>query len=381
MNFPSVPPDLFPPSYESSRQRFLSYLEPIQARWPSARLGCYPLSSGGSLSIDWIEAEPLDAKEKVLLFTLGQHGIEGYAGSAMLDLFMSEFLPNLDPRSTGLALVHAINPWGMQHLRRANASNVDLNRNFAFDERELDPTTNPAYARANSFFNPTGPADGWLKMQLLFGRGLVQTLVRMGPGVIQTALTLGQYRFPRGVYYGGTEWQEETRAVMDLYRAAVSNYGRILLLDMHTGYGPPAQLTLVNSAHEPRSSEALKLAFGYPHVAKTDASEFYSIQGDMIDYIYKLAKTAAPEKHLYATSFEFGTLGDGFLASLRALRATIFENWVHWSQTKNPNVKDRTLQESVALSNPPDPAWQAAVVESARVAFQGVLRAEGYVGG
>ena len=379
MSLPPVPPDLFPPSYEASRQRFQTYLAPIRARWPSARLVSHPLSSGSSLSMDWIEAEPLEAKEKVLLFTLGEHGIEGFAGSAMLELFMAEFLPALDPRRTGLVLVHAINPWGMQHLRRTNASNVDLNRNFAWDERSLDPTTNPGYARANPFFNPGGPARSWLGMQAVFASGLGRNLLSLGASGIQTALTLGQYRFPRGVYYGGDAIQEETRCVMDLYQAAAANYERILLLDMHTGYGPKAQLTLVNSAFEPRSSEALKQAFAYPHVAKTDASEFYAIQGDMIDYIYQLVQHTAPAKHLYATSFEFGTLGDGFLASLRALRATIFENWVHWSQAKNPGVEDRTLKESLAMFNPPQPAWQAVAVEAARAAFEGVLRAEGYI--
>jgi hypothetical protein len=93
---------------------------------------------------------------------------------------------------------------------------------------------------------------------------------------------------------------------------------------------------------------------------------------------YKLVKNTAPAKHLYATSFEFGTLGDGFRALLRSLRTTIFENWVHWSPAKNQDVQDPTLKESLAMFNPPDPAWRAAAVKSARAAFHGVLLAEGY---
>lgn len=143
---------LFPDSYEVSRRRFRASLERVQRLWPAAKHVCRSLDPvEDDLTLDWIEAGALQKPEKVLVFTLGEHGIEGFVGSAMLELFIEEFLPNLDPSTTGLLLVHSINPWGMKHRRRTNANNVDLNRNFVWDENDLDPGLNLNYARINQF--------------------------------------------------------------------------------------------------------------------------------------------------------------------------------------------------------------------------------------
>ena len=52
-----------------------------------------------------------------------------------------------------LLMIHALNPFGMAHLRRVNEDNVDLNRNFLLAGeqfrgspqryRDLDPLLNP----------------------------------------------------------------------------------------------------------------------------------------------------------------------------------------------------------------------------------------------
>jgi hypothetical protein len=113
-------------------------------------------------------------------------------------------------------------------------------------------------------------------------------------------------------------------------------------------------------------------------VVKSDAAEFYAIQGDMIDYIYTLAKNIAPARHLYAASFEFGTFGDSFGATLRSLRAIIDENRLHWYGASADSVKDNVQQENTEMYFPSEPVWQARAVENARRAFQGILQAEGY---
>src|SRR5512136_470688 len=104
---------LFPLNYWDSRRRFRETLASIRQAWPTTQLFSQPLDPSSDfnpaaedLSLDWIEAAPLERKEKVLLFTLGEHGIEGFVGAAMLELFVREFLPRLDPGSTGLVLLH-----------------------------------------------------------------------------------------------------------------------------------------------------------------------------------------------------------------------------------------------------------------------------------
>jgi hypothetical protein len=372
----------FPASYEASRQRFRAYLESVRQRWPQARLVTRPLAAEEGLSLDWIEAGANQTSQKALVFTLGEHGIEAFVGSAMLELFMQEFLADLDPDTTGLTLVHALNPWGMQHLRRVNAANVDLNRNFVTDARSLDPTTNPDYARVNDFLNPARPPASPMAAQLGFYFGLVQAVARLGMSRFRAATLLGQYRFERGIYYGGESVQEETRCVMDLFRQALTTSERTLLLDMHTGYGPRQRMSVVNSALEPRSSPELASLFGYPDVVKSDPSEFYAIQGDMIDYIYSLVRQVAPEKYLYATTFEFGTFGDSFGAVLRSLRTMILENQAYWYKAGfagSDGLKAHIAAEMLEMFNPQAADWQARAIENGRAAFRGILKVEGYL--
>ena len=146
---------LFPETYETSRKRFRQNLSVIQKRWGGATLSKQQIADD-DLSIDWISADALERNEKVLIFTTGEHGVEGYVGSAMLQHLIDEYLPRLDPRTTGLLLVHSINPWGMKHHRRVNANNIDLNRNFLWDA-SFDPTFNPKYDSIVEAYDPAKP--------------------------------------------------------------------------------------------------------------------------------------------------------------------------------------------------------------------------------
>ena len=371
--------DLFPASYAASRARFCGYLARIQRAWPAARLVSRPLDPAEELTLDWIEAEPRQAHEKVILFTLGEHGIEGFVGSAMLELFVTEFLPALDPRTTGLVLMHALNPWGMAHHRRVNRSNVDLNRNFVWDETWIEPSSNPDYRQANWFLNPPHPVGSRLGAQFSYATGMAGVIARLGVRRFRQAVTLGQYAYHQGIYYGGNGPQEETCWAIDLYRQAAARYAQILLLDMHTGYGPRERMSLVNSVFEPRSSAELCQAFGYPDIAKTDPSEFYAIQGDMIDYLYTLVKNDAPGRQLYAASFEFGTFGDSFTAGLRSVRGLILENQAFWHGANGASLRAWIDHEFGEMFFPQDPAWQVRAVQNARAAFQGILTAENFI--
>jgi hypothetical protein len=121
---------LFPATYEASRERFRNNLPVVQSMWSKAKLLQHKLSGDEDLTIDWIYSDAADTHQKVFILTTGEHGVEGYVGSAMMQLFIEKYMPKLDPRTTGILLVHAINPWGMKHHRRGNRDNIDLNRTF-----------------------------------------------------------------------------------------------------------------------------------------------------------------------------------------------------------------------------------------------------------
>lgn len=371
-------PVYFPVTYEESRSRFCGYIDAIRTFWPSAQLNQRAMYQVRDMSMDWIEAEPAADKQQVFLFSMGEHGIEGYVGAAILDLFIHEFLPKLDPNHTGLILMHAIDPWGMKHFRRVNVENVDLNRNFVWNGTDLNPATNPDYAQIDAFLNPKKPAASRLAMQTAFWAGFLKATSKLGASKFRQATLLGQYRFEKGIYFGGSGLQEETSLVMGLIRDAVEKYGRTLMLDMHTGYGARYQMHVVNSVQEQRDSKELERIFQYPYVVKTIPEEFYSIRGDMIEFLYTLARNRAPGKHVYAASFEFGTFGDSFSAALRSLQAMIFENQCFWYGTKDPAHKAWIDREMLELYFPQEEKWKACAVENARAALRGILKAEGY---
>ncbi len=163
---------LFPDTYGASRERFRQNLMAIQKQWPQAELSHHRLPGDEDLTIDWIRSDALQKNEKVLVFTTAEHGIEGYVGSAMLQRFIEKYLPRLDRRTTGLLLVHAINPWGMKHHRRVNAENIDLNRTFLWDQA-FDPAFNPDYDFLNDGIHPTRPIQNLAWSNLGFYKNLV----------------------------------------------------------------------------------------------------------------------------------------------------------------------------------------------------------------
>jgi hypothetical protein len=369
---------LFPESYDASRERFRENLAVVQGYWPPAQLSQHGLTGDEDLTIDWIYAEAFEKKEKVLILTTGEHGVEGYVGSAMLQRFIELYLPRFDPRNSGLLLVHAINPWGMKHHRRVNANNVDLNRNFIYDG-VFDPTINPAYDKVRKTLNPARPIQSLELGNLTFYGKLVWQLARMGSKGFQHATLLGQYRYPQELYYGGTSYQEETSTLINLYRQTFNAYDQILHLDMHTGYGPRYQMSLVNSALETGTSQEFIEQFNYPLVVAANPEEFYAIQGDMIDYVYTLRQHEFPEKRLYATSFEFGTLGDELFGLVHSPRAMIHENRLYLHSAANDQISKRVKHGFEELFNPCEDDWRAKAVADADQAFDGILRAEGFL--
>jgi hypothetical protein len=370
---------LFPKTYEQSRQRFISGLEGVQELWPEASLNRHIYDPFEDLSTDTIQAEARLSSEKVFILTTGEHGIEGYVGAAMLQRFIDRFLPRMDPDSTGLVLVHAINPWGMKYRRRTNAKNVDLNRNFVWRDELIDPAFNPEHKKIDSFVNPKKPVNHYWGSLLSYLLSLPGYLLKMGFKDFKRTALLGHYRNPTGVHYGGDSYQEETKFMMRLYREAFQAYSQILHLDMHTGYGPRYQMSLVNSVHEKGNSQHFSKRFNYPLVVAANTDEFYELRGDMIDYVYTLWTNEFPDKRLYSNSFEFGCYGSSVVSLIRTMLTMTFENQAYWFGTGNLETQARVEKEFLEAFYPQAEDWQVKAIADADQAFEGILKAEGYI--
>ena len=88
---------LFPDTYEDSRARFRDDLSFVQVGWPDAKLDQHSIGTEDDLTIDWIQADAKAKRSKLLILTSGEHGAEGYVGSAMMQLFIEEYLEVLNP--------------------------------------------------------------------------------------------------------------------------------------------------------------------------------------------------------------------------------------------------------------------------------------------
>lgn len=364
---------LFPSSYEDSRTRFILDFERLRTKWADSRLESVPLKTDPSLSIDYVWAEPRQ-KENLVIISTGLHGIEGYVGSAMLKTFMDEFAPKLNPENTGLLLVHAINPYGMKNRRRYNENNVDLNRNFVWDE-VFDPQVNSDYEPLRPMLNPGRPIANLFTSDLAFVARLVGNLVKQGILRIRQGMLSGQYRHPRGVQFGGQSTQESTHLMRGLFQQAFDAYGQVIHLDMHTGYGPRYQMSMVNSTREPASGSELVERFKYPLIVAATPSDFYTVTGDITEYFYQLRDEKYPSKKLFATCFEFGTFGDSLPAQIRSMRATILENRLFQHGAKTDALRGAVRKEYEELFFPAEEKWREKAVADCRQATTGILRA------
>ena len=364
---------LFPESYEVSRQRFQREADRLRARWASSHLETHALRDFPVLSLDWLWAQPA-AKENLLMVSTAQHGIEGYVGSAMLKVFMDEFAPRLKSETTGLLLLHAINPWGMQNRLRVNANHVDLNRNFILDG-DYSPGIKPDYDLLENFLNPTRPVRTLNAEAIPFLARVIKNMIHPGRARVQAASLLGQHRRPTGIYFGGVEPQEETAVVMDLFRTALRGYQNVFHVDIHTGYGPRDQMSVIVPPLDPNPSSALTRKFQYPLVQKIDAEEFYAISGDMGEYVYRLRDAEFPGKNVFACGFEFGTFGDSLPALIRSLRITVLENQLRHHGAASPEAERQLRAEYEELFLPAEQRWREKAVADCRQAFEGILAA------
>lgn len=365
---------LIPPTYEASRDRFRANLSRLLRQWPASRIETHIVAADGEdLSIDVLRAPATSQPQHLLLITTGEHGIEGFVGSAILELTIREVLPTLDPASTSLCLVHAINPWGMKHEQRTNAANVDLNRNFV-TSWDSPPPTNDGYRSLRAIFQPQGPMPAIPWNRLLVTSQVVRLALVGSSAMLRQALLAGQYEEPDGLYYGGSAWQPETQVMRGLYEECLHAAPHLLHIDLHTGYGPRDSMSVVNSALDPVPSAEWAKRIKFPNVVAATAQEFYHIEGDMIDYMYRKHGDTTPTTEMYATCFEFGCLGDSLFAQIDSLWRTVASNRLRQHGAASEAIANEVRRLWRESYRPSEPAWEQKATMDALRALRGILR-------
>ena len=368
-------PDRWPSDYFAARERFVAL-----ARAAGARLERRPVRAvgpgGEALSVD-VAALGAPEPERLVVLTSGVHGVEGFLGARVQHRALERLAHDGLPDRVGVALVHAVNPWGFAHLRRVDEDNVDVNRNFP-DPSAPPPEPHPRYAELDAVINPRGaPRAGdearfWLDAARLIARD-------RGIASLAGAIARGQNAFPRGLFFGGTAVGESCALLQDVLRGLAAGAGRVTHLDVHSGLGPSAAVTLIGNAgggggdgvdggtgHGAGGGDperrASRLAARYRRPVRLDdaSDNAYDARGTLCRW-YRRAMADRPWTYLCV---EVGTVGP--LGVLSALRR---ENRAHHWTAAGSAPYARTKRALLDVFAPPSRRWRERSVAGALEVF------------
>lgn len=317
----------FSPDYAAARRRFREATRRAGARLHAIGVGGRgPRGEPLAIDVAWFGAE---RPRRALVHVSGVHGVEGFAGSAIQLAWLEQEKPR-PARDEAVALVHAVNPFGMAWLRRTNAHNVDLNRNVLGDGERYAGA--PAlYRKLDGFLNPKSPPS-----HDLYYAGAAWLMARYGKKPLTEAIAAGQYDFPKGLFYGGARLEEEPRKLRAFLAERLEAAEELTALDVHTGLGPWGRDTVLEHASEGRR--------------ESHAGVAYPVRGPF----GMLFPMAAPRARVRYVLQEFGTHN-----AIHVLRALREENrWALYGGGVEHPAK-RRLREAFA---PRDASWRDAVV-------------------
>ncbi|MCB1172827.1 MAG: DUF2817 domain-containing protein [Leptospiraceae bacterium] len=334
-----------------------------------------PHSAAADPGIDWLYIGPAGKTERLLLLTSGLHGIEGYAGSALQQLFLNQLLAvelgASAARDTAFLFIHALNPYGFQHNRRTTVENIDLNRNFD-TSADLYQTTNPGYDQLNCILNPErliSEAD--LDRESFLGvlNGLSQS---HSERELTEAIARGQYNYERGIYYGGCMPAGQRGVIDSLLQNHLPHFRAVYAIDVHTGYGERGRLHYFPDAQSPEHKAAIQRLFRGYKIDWGDSEGFYSVTGEFVNYIGKLCRA----DQLYIPMiFEFGTLDSHTpFGGAISVHNMILENQLFHYGSQTDSIAAVVRQRFLEMFYPSDEAWRRAALDQGAAALRRTLQ-------
>lgn len=323
----------FKETFEESRDSFLRL-----ANTSGGELRSHKISD---LAFESLYLPPSGKKEKLLILSSGIHGIEGHTGSALQRYFLENNFLNLKDANMGILILHGINAHGFKHNRRVSENNVDLNRNFDTTD-ELFKMKNDGYSRVSKFLNPE---RGYSR--LMFYPTAISYILKYGMENLRKAILKGQYEFPEGIFFGGKEFEPHVSLVQNEIMRVGEGFEKVLLVDLHTGYGQRGKLHLFGDRSPFIDQAFMDEVFRGQTVEYGQEKDFYVISGGFTVF---LAKLFHQKSKFAGVVYEFGTVDSHKpLGSLDSLYRMINEK------------KDPALFKEMFY--PQSPEWRKAVTE------------------
>ena len=345
----------FASSYAVARDKFLAAAAARGARTfrhvhPSERG-----SVGEELSIDLAEIGD-ERATALLLLTSATHGVEGFCGSGCQVALLrdDDFVAAVERSGVAVLMLHALNPYGFSHLRRANEDNVDLNRNFVDFSAQLRSA--PGYDEVHALLLPATwppPAES--------EAGLQAWIRNHGEKAFQAAVSGGQHAFADGMFYGGNRPTWSNACLRAVLRARAAPRRRLGWIDFHTGLGPRGHGEKIYSGRDNAADIARTKAWWGEDV--TSFFDGSSASAHVTGIISEAARDECRGTELTAMALEYGTYP--LPQTLQALRA---EAWLH-NHPDAPAEQGEAIKRAMRDTFYVDgDDWKAMVCEQARVA-------------
>ncbi|WP_168169676.1 M14 family metallopeptidase [Candidatus Izimaplasma sp. ZiA1] len=331
---------VYPKNYDDAKKEFIELTDELKKQGYHLFKSQFEISDG--LFIDKVVIKAKKEAKNRIVFSSGLHGIEGFVGHCAIKHFVTTMINTLSDE-TEIVIYHTLNPYGMKHLRRSNENNIDLNRNFSSNNFSNE---NKAYKKAIDFFTPV-TYKGIKTANIAYYKNIGKAILKHGSETFKEATLLGQNSFAEGIYYSGKTFEKSTIYMLNEFNNLFNDVGKLVYIDLHTGYGPRYQMSVVNSLGDKYQTINMKKECDYPLILGEDSTDFYDIDGDMIEKLYLIKREKYPNIDFYGTCFEFGTLGDSTKKTIESLKAMIFENASFFKpQTENFVIySDKLMRE------------------------------------
>jgi hypothetical protein len=354
--------EAFSPRYAQARQKFLqACVSAGIAVEPHAHPG--KGQGGEELSMDVALDGDANA-ERLLIVSSACHGVEGHCGSGVqvFALHDAEWREKAKAQGVAVLYVHALNPYGFSYGRRVTQENVDLNRNFLDFSKPLP--VNQAYAELHALLLPaTWPptpenqaaVDAWIG--------------KHGPTAFQAAVTMGQYQFNDGLFFGGKAQTWSNKTLRDVLRRHASGARRLAWIDLHTGLGPNGIGERIFACKDDKAAYARANAWwGTPAAPVTSIYDGSSTSALLQGLMWDAAYQECPQAEYTGIALEYGTLP--VMDVLGALRA---DHWLHKHPEAPADLADGIRARMRDAFYTDTDAWRGQVVSQARQAmFQAV---------
>lgn len=369
--------DYFPKNYQHSRGVFLARM--IQAKAPK-EIGQWtiPGKSDNDLVVDHAYFPPTEKTETLFVLTSGIHGSETYAGAAVQAMFLKEIMPEIDRRTTGVFIAHAMNPYGFKHHQRCTEAGVNLNRNFSVSGENFKRCSEVSAQMCERFLGRK-PVDS-LKSELLKKMAIKESKpcfdgVSLDELIKGTAP--GQFERPQDWEFGGFGPEPQTKYFTDKMAELMPAYSKIIVFDLHTGLGDRNRLHLLIDEPGKSVDEKLFAQLIKPETDKEfytftppETEGFYPVHGALNSAFGELSNS---KQRVLALTMEYGTLGHSQEAQLSGLNSFALAHQGQFHGFVNPELAAQVIRENFERSRPADPLWELEVIKAARGLFQRVF--------